>query len=86
MTLEGLRGFPQGVVLAVDALTRREGESNKAYVLRVAENHVAVKVKRADYLDNMDPDRMVRLPREDAKRLIRVMADSQRILGEALLA
>jgi hypothetical protein len=30
MTLEGWRGFPQGVVSAVDALTRRQGESNKA--------------------------------------------------------
>jgi hypothetical protein len=32
MTLEGLRGFPQGVVLAVDALTRREGAMTEEFV------------------------------------------------------
>lgn len=44
---------------AVDALTKREGESYTAFIERAAENELACNVKLADIEDNMD---LTRLP------------------------
>jgi len=54
-TLEGLRaqGFSDPVVRAVDALTKREGESYETLVERAASNPLARDVKRADLADNI---------------------------------
>lgn len=52
-----LQGFPQTVLDAVEALTRREGETYTGYVLRASENPIARAVKLADLRDNMDPSR-----------------------------
>lgn len=46
--------FGNRVYKAVDALTKREGESYQEYVERVAENPDAIPVKLADLEDNMD--------------------------------
>lgn len=46
-------GFPDEVVDAVDALTRREGERYGAYLLRAAANPIARAVKVADIKDNL---------------------------------
>ena len=66
-TIDRLRldGFPEAVIEAVDALTRREGEDEESFVLRAASNPLALPVKRADLEDNLqqalanggDPDR-----------------------------
>lgn len=54
MTLDALsQQFPASVVGAVDALTRREGETYKEYVRRCAENRDAAKVKWVDLQDNL---------------------------------
>jgi (p)ppGpp synthase/HD superfamily hydrolase len=70
-TLEALRerGFPEQVVTAVDHLTRREGESYEAFVLRAAEHPVARRVKVADLEDNMDVRRLGTVSADDAERL-----------------
>ncbi|TAA63583.1 HD domain-containing protein [Shinella sp. JR1-6] len=47
--------FPQGVVNAVDALTRREGETYEDFIQRVSRNPSARKVKIADLRDNLRP-------------------------------
>lgn len=47
--------FPQGVVNAVDALTRRDGETYPDFILRVSRNPLARKVKIADIRDNLRP-------------------------------
>lgn len=54
-TLERLQqeGFAPAVLAAVDALTRRDGESHADVVRRAAANPLARKVKLADLRDNM---------------------------------
>lgn len=43
---------------AIDALTKREGESYAAFIDRTVENELARKVKLADIEDNMDLTRL----------------------------
>ena len=54
-TIERLRldGFPEVMIDAVDALTRRDGEDEEAFVARAAANPLALPVKRADLEDNL---------------------------------
>ena len=54
-TLERLRldAFPEEVIGAVDALTRRSGEEDDAFVRRAAANPLALPVKKADMEDNL---------------------------------
>ena len=54
-TLERLRldGFPDAIIDAVDALTRRNGEEEEVFVARAAANPLALQVKRADLEDNL---------------------------------
>lgn len=47
--------FPQTVVNAVDALTRREGEAYEDFILRAGRNPIARLVKIADLRDNLRP-------------------------------
>ena len=72
-TLEQLRaeGFPEAVVAAVDALTRRQGEAYEAFIRRAAAHPVARAVKRADVEDNLDVRRLRRVTAQDAERLER---------------
>lgn len=48
-----LDGFPEAMIKAVDALTRREGEDDEAFIRRAAVNPLALPVKRADLEDNL---------------------------------
>jgi hypothetical protein len=54
-TIERLRldGFPEAMIEAVDALTRRPGEDEHAFIGRAAVNPLALPVKRADLEDNL---------------------------------
>ena len=54
-TLDRLRldGFPEDMIAAIDALTRRDGEDEEAFVLRAAANPMALPIKRADLEDNL---------------------------------
>lgn len=54
-TIERLRldGFPNAMIEAIDALTRRSGEDEDGFVLRAAANSLALPVKRADLEDNL---------------------------------
>jgi (p)ppGpp synthase/HD superfamily hydrolase len=54
-SLERLKaeGFSDPVVSAVDALTKREGESDEAFVRRAASDGLARPVKEADLNDNL---------------------------------
>lgn len=49
--------FSDEVVDAVDALTRREGESYEDFIQRCAANPIARRVKLADIADNLSPSR-----------------------------
>lgn len=56
VTLDDLReaGFGAEIVAAVDSLTRRAEEDYAAFTRRVAQNLLAVRVKRLDLRDNMN--------------------------------
>ena len=70
-TLADLRalGFPEDVVTAVDALTKRKGETRIEAAARAAENSIARAVKLADVTHNMD---LSRIPSPTPKDLDRM--------------
>jgi (p)ppGpp synthase/HD superfamily hydrolase len=59
ITLQHLaaHGYSSAVLMAIDALSRRDDERYAAYIMRLAENPLAVRVKIADLEDNLDPNR-----------------------------
>ncbi len=71
ITLDDLRGmdFPPEVISAIDALTKREGESRLDAAKRAAANKIALVVKLADVTDNMDLRRIQNPTDKDFKRL-----------------
>jgi len=50
--------FPDLIVRAVDAISKREGELNRAYWERVKANPLALEVKLADIAHNTSPGRV----------------------------
>ena len=75
VTLDDLRaqGYPEEVVAAVDAVSRREaeGETYDAFVERSAQNPLAVQVKLGDLADNMSPERADgRTEKKDRKSVV----------------
>jgi hypothetical protein len=77
VTLDELRemGFPEAVVEAVDALTKRDDERGTDgyldFVSRAGKNDIARAVKLADIADNMDLSRIVAPTEEDLARVAR---------------
>ncbi len=65
------QGFPDCIVEAVVALTRREGEEYEDYVRRAAANPIAHEVKLADLEDNMDLSRIPHPRQRDLDRMER---------------
>ena len=70
VTLEDLRkeGFPDVIVEAVDAMTRRDGEQRDAYLKRVKNDPIARKVKLADLTHNSDLSRIPDPKEKDIRR------------------
>lgn len=62
-------GFPPDVLDAVDALTKRKGESRLEAARRAANNPIARVVKLADVTDNMDLSRIFNPSEKDFARL-----------------
>ena len=62
-------GFPAEVQDAVDALTKRAGEKRLDAARRAAENPIALVVKLADIMDNMDLSRIPNPTNRDYERL-----------------
>lgn len=70
VTLEELLEiFPQFIVTAVDAITRRKDESQDAYLDRVVKNDIARRVKIKDVEDNLLPERISPLDPDTRARL-----------------
>jgi (p)ppGpp synthase/HD superfamily hydrolase len=70
-TLEALRDvfeYPEHIIEAVDAITKREGESYTTYLKRVKVNELATRVKIADVKHNMDVNRIPNLDLKAARR------------------
>jgi len=70
-TLERLRaeGFPETVVMGVDAVTRRETETYEEFVLRAKADPIGRRVKMADLEDNSDVSRLAEVTDRDEARL-----------------
>ena len=70
-TLEQLRGegFSEEVLLAVDCLTRRDGESYDEFVARAQADPIARRVKIADLEDNMNVKRIGEMTPKDLARI-----------------
>lgn len=63
------RGFPERVVVLVDLLTRRNGESYMEFIRRLAVDRDALQIKKADIEDNMNALRLPALSKQDLERL-----------------
>mgnify|MGYP005842897895 CR=1 FL=1 len=72
-TIDTLRreGYPEEVLVPLDHVTRREGESYEAFTRRAGEDPVARCVKIADLEDNMDVRRIAELTDKDLERMRR---------------
>lgn len=71
LTIEDLRkeGFPQQVIVAVEHLTKKDEEPYDAFIQRVKEHPLAIKVKIADLQDNMDLSRIKKPSNMDRQRM-----------------
>jgi (p)ppGpp synthase/HD superfamily hydrolase len=72
-TLDDLRrlGYSERVLMAVDHVTRREGEDYDAFVRRAGEDPLARAVKLGDLENNMDTTRLGEITERDRERLAR---------------
>jgi (p)ppGpp synthase/HD superfamily hydrolase len=84
VTLDDLAeaGCPADVLAAVEAVSKRPGEEQSAYLARVAANPMALIVKRADIADNLSPDRLSRLDADTQARLRAKYESALRQLGD----
>lgn len=60
VTFDDLRrsGYSEEILNAIDALTRRDGESYMDFIRRAKENRIAREVKIQDLYDNLDMSRL----------------------------
>jgi predicted metal-dependent TIM-barrel fold hydrolase len=70
VTLEDLKssGLSQSVIEAVDAITKRQGESYHDYIERLIQNPIALAVKIADIKHNVDLSRIPNPTKKDIQR------------------
>jgi (p)ppGpp synthase/HD superfamily hydrolase len=80
-TADNLRdwGYGEKVVEALEALTRRDGESYADSIERAARNPLARRVKLADLADNMNVHRLPAVGDADRDRLARYQAAWDRL-------
>ncbi|RII33640.1 GTP pyrophosphokinase [Clostridium chromiireducens] len=83
VTLDYLRekGFSKEVLSALDALTRRKGETYEEFIDRIIENKIACNVKLADLNDNMDISRIKNPTEKDYERLEKYKKAKDKILN-----
>lgn len=74
LSLFDIRRFGADVAAAVDALTRRRGESYDSYIDRVSQNEIAIQVKLADLEDNCDLSRIKEPTERDRERREKYLA------------
>lgn len=64
-------GFSIEILKAIDAITKKEGESYNSYLERVKENKLARNVKKADLKHNVDLTRLPKISKKDKDRAIK---------------
>jgi (p)ppGpp synthase/HD superfamily hydrolase len=84
VTLDELRrmGYGEREVLAIDALSRRDGEPYEDYVARAGRDPLARRVKLADLADNMDVRRLAGVDEAARQRLERNRRAWERLAGD----
>ena len=70
-TLEKMRaeGFSEGVIRALDSVTKRDGETYEDFALRAAADPIGRRVKLADLADNCDLSRISNPSDKDRERI-----------------
>lgn len=70
LTLQELtdKGFPEEIVDAVGAVTKRPGEGYEALIERIAADPLAARVKLLDLYDNIDLMRLAEVNEDDLQR------------------
>jgi hypothetical protein len=61
-------GLSEDLLQALDALTKRPGESYEVFVCRAAAIPLAREVKRANLMDNLDASRLPEITDDDVRR------------------
>jgi (p)ppGpp synthase/HD superfamily hydrolase len=81
LTIADLRekGFPEHVLVALTHITRRASESYEAYIDRVLENSLAVRVKVHDLKDKMDLSNVGQLSVPDLQRYNKQLVAYERL-------
>lgn len=84
VTADELReaGVPEETIAAVEAVTKREGESVEGYAARIKATALALEVKHADLADNSDPERLALLNEATRTRLEGKYAMMHELLSE----
>ncbi len=82
VSIEMLRaeGFSENVLAALEAVTKREGESYEDFIERIAKNPLAIHVKLHDLHDNMNRDRIVTFTEADEQRYQKYQKAEKRLL------
>jgi len=75
-------GFPDRVVEAVDAISKRPGEELEDYLARVRDNDLAYTVKLADVADNSSERRLAQLDDATQVRLRAKYVRTKALLAE----
>lgn len=76
------RGYPNHILEAVDALTRRDGESYDEFIQRIKPNPLARRVKLADLRDNMNIVRLPEVTDDNTKHFARYRKAWRELTGE----
>lgn len=73
LTINDLRreNFPIPIITALNALTRKKGQSYKTYIYQIMNNPLAIKVKIADLTDNINLSRINHPTQADYNRQIK---------------
>jgi hypothetical protein len=87
VTLDALarEGFPEHIVRAVDALTKRNGEDYDGFIARVAKDRLATRVKLLDLEHNSDLTRIPDASAADLERVQKYRRAGERLRAELLL-
>jgi len=86
-TLDYIRenGFPEKIVIALDAITKRKKETLESYYYRAAQDNIAVMVKFHDLDDNSNPKRLELLDDDLALYFKRKYSNAKSLLGKFIL-
>lgn len=76
------RHYGNEIAGAVDALTRRPGETYSEFVARCGGNPIAIRVKLADLADNMRLDRLETVTEDDRARVAKYEKARTRLISQ----